>query len=398
MFKFNQANVVYSPKVIGCLLQAPATVNRAATVNCLITPRLIDRHPISTDTLPTGHVPSKVIASTSRSFLPAQGKETPTLKRILAPQRPVLELRSHCLARARMADEPTIHTLYERRTGTWQYVVSDPSTKAAVIVDPVLDYDSTTQIITTDTADSILSLAKQKGLRVERILETHVHADHITAASYLQNRLSREQDHEPLVCIGKRIVHVQELFGQRYQIPAEEYKGVFDKLLDDDETFSLGKLTVTALHLPGHTPDHMGYMIGDNVFCGDSVLNPDFGTARADFPGGSVSDLFHSGRKLLSLPEHVRIWTGHDYLTEEREEAVPFMSVRDHREGNKHLRDGLTEKDFVALRTQRDATLPAPKLLHPSLQINIRAGRLPRPTALGERGLHLPLKLGGIEW
>jgi glyoxylase-like metal-dependent hydrolase (beta-lactamase superfamily II) len=164
-----------------------------------------------------------------------------------------------------MADEPTIHTLYERRTGTWQYVVSDPSTKAAVIVDPVLDFDSTTQIITTDTADSILSLVKQKGLRVERILETHVHADHITAASYLQNRLSREEDHKPLVCIGKRIVQVQELFGQRYQIPAEEYEGVFDKLLDDDETFSLGELEVMALHLPGHTPDHMGYMIGGKV-------------------------------------------------------------------------------------------------------------------------------------
>ncbi|KAH0153320.1 putative metallo-beta-lactamase domain protein, partial [Aureobasidium melanogenum] len=378
MFKFNQANVIYSPKVIGCLLQTPATVNRAARVICPITPRPIDRRPIITDALSTGHAPSKVIAYASRGFLPAHGKETSILKRTLAPQRTGLELRSHHSARARMADELTIHTLYERRTGTWQYVVSDPSTKAAVIVDPVLDYDSTTQMITTDTADSILSLVKQKGLRVERILETH--------------------DHKPLVCIGKRIVQVQELFGQRYQIPAEEYEGVFDKLFDDDETFSLGKLTVTALHLPGHTPDHMGYMIGDNVFCGDSILNADFGTARADFPGGSAYDLFHSGRKLLSLPEHVRIWTGHDYLTEEREEAVPFMSVRDHREGNKHLRDGLTEDEFVTMRAERDATLAAPKLLHPALQMNIRAGRLPRPTALGESFLHLPLKLGGIEW
>lgn len=265
MIKFNRANVIYSPKVIGYLLKAPALVNRAATVICPITPRLIDRRPISTDALSTGHVPSKVITSALRSFLPAQGKEIPILKRNLVPQRTDLELRSHYSARARMADEPTIHTLYERRTGTWQYVVSDPSTKAAVIVDPVLDYDSTTQMITTDTADSVLSLVKEKVLRVERILETHVHADHITAASYLQNRLSREQDHEPLVCIGKRIVQVQKLFGQRYQIPAEEYEGVFDKLLDDDETFSLGKLTVAALHLPGHTPDHMGYMIGGKV-------------------------------------------------------------------------------------------------------------------------------------
>lgn len=136
----------------------------------------------------------------------------------------------------------------------------------------------------------------------------------------------------------------------------------------------------------------------DNVFCGDSILNPDFGTARADFPGGDATDLFNSGRKLLSLPDHIKIWTGHDYLTENRNIAVPFMSVGDHKKGNKHLKDGLTEKEFVALRTQRDAALAAPKLLHPSLQMNIRAGRLPKCTASGQRMLHLPLKFGGMEW
>ncbi|KAH0275159.1 putative metallo-beta-lactamase domain protein, partial [Aureobasidium melanogenum] len=346
----------------------------------------------------TGRALPKVIASAPESSLPAQPKKASILERTPAPQDTDVRSRYQQSIEAMTANEPTTHTLYERRTGTWQYVVSDPSTKAAVIIDPVLDYEPTTQTITTDTADSILSLIKEKSLYVERILETHVHADHITAASYLQHRLAQEQDHKPLVCIGKRIVQVQELFGQRYQIPAEEFKGAFDKLLDDNENLSLGDLEVTALHLPGHTPDHMGYMIGDNIFCGDSVLNADFGTARADFPGGSASDLFNSGRKLLSLPEHARIWTGHDYSTEECEEAVPFMSVHDHRKGNKHLRDGLTEEKFVALRTQRDATLAAPKLLHPSLQMNIRAGRLPKATALGERFLHLPLKLGGIEW
>ncbi|KAG9697685.1 putative metallo-beta-lactamase domain protein, partial [Aureobasidium melanogenum] len=294
-------------------------------------------------------------------------------------------------------NKPTIYTLYERRTGTWQYVVSDTSTKAAIIIDPVLDYDPATQTITTSTADAILSLIKEKSLRVERILETHVHADHITAASYLQSRLSQEQGRKPLICIGKRIVQVQKLFGHRYHIPAEDYEGAFDKLLDDDETFSLGNLKVTALYLPGHTPDHMGYMIGDNVFCGDSILNTDLGTARADFPGGNASDLFSSGRKLLSLPDHVKVWTGHDYVTEERGEAVPFMTVRDHKQGNKHLRNGLTEEEFVALRTQRDETLAAPKLLHPSLQMNICAGRLPKVTEEGERYLHLALKLGS-EW
>ncbi|KAH0346544.1 putative metallo-beta-lactamase domain protein, partial [Aureobasidium melanogenum] len=291
-------------------------------------------------------------------------------------------------------NKPTIYTLYERRTGTWQYVVSDPSTKAAIIIDPVLDYDAATQMITTSTADTILSLIKERDLRVEKILETHVHADHITAASYLQSRLAQEQGQKPLICIGKRIVQVQKLFGRRYHIPAEDYVGAFDKLLDDDETFSLGILKVTALHLPGHTPDHMGYVIGDNVFSGDSVLNTDLGTARADFPGGNASDLFSSGRKLLSLPDHVKVWTGHDYVTEERGEAVPFMTVRDHKQGNKHLRNGLTEEEFVALRTQRDAKLAAPKLLHPSLQMNICAGRLPEVTEEGKRYLHLPLKLG----
>lgn len=166
-------------------------------------------------------------------------------------------------------NKPTIYTLYERRTGTWQYVVSDPSTKAAIIIDPVLDYDATTQMITTSTADMIVSLVKERDLRVERILETHVHADHITAASYLQSRLAQEQGQKPLICIGKRIVQVQKLFGRRYHIPAEDYVGAFDKLLDDDETFSLGNLKVTALHLPGHTPDHMGYVIG-----GESALTP----------------------------------------------------------------------------------------------------------------------------
>ncbi|KAK6005919.1 hypothetical protein QM012_007561 [Aureobasidium pullulans] len=312
--------------------------------------------------------------------------------------QPAIERRLPRSIEPQPMKEPIIHTLYERRTGTWQYIVSDSSTKTTVIIDPVLDYDPATQLITTETADSILSLVKEKGLRVEMILETHAHADYLTAASYLQDRLARDQDYRPLVGIGKRIEQVQKLFSQRYQIREEEYQGVFDKLLDDNEVFSLGELKVTALHLPGHTPDHMGYMIGDNVFCGDSVLNADFGTARADFPGGDATDLFNSGRKLLSLSDHVKIWTGHDYLTEQRNTAVPFMSVRDHKRANKHLKDGLTEEEFVALRNQRDATLAAPRLFHPSLQMNIRAGRLPKPTASGQRILQVPLKLGGIEW
>lgn len=259
MFKFNQANIIYSPKVIG---GAPNTVHRAGTVIFPIKIRPIDRRSASTNALSRGRGILKVITSALGSSLPAQPKKAPILERTPAPQDTDLRFRYQQSIEDMTANESTIHTLYERRTGTWQYVVSDPSTKAAVIIDPVLDYEPITQTITTNTADSILSLIKDQGLRVERILETHVHADHITAASYLQNKLSQSQDHKPFVCIGKRIVQVQELFGRRYQIPAGEYEGSFDKLLNDDETFSLGELTVTALHLPGHTPDHMGYMIG----------------------------------------------------------------------------------------------------------------------------------------
>ncbi|CAO2657784.1 Nn.00g039100.m01.CDS01 [Neocucurbitaria sp. VM-36] len=294
--------------------------------------------------------------------------------------------------------EPIVHSSYETQTGTWQYIVADPSTLKAVIIDSVLDYDPATQVISTPTADSLLSLIAEKNYKIERILETHAHADHLTAASYLQSRLEKRQGYKPPICIGKRITQVQELFGQRYGIPAEEYRGVFDKLFDDDEPFEIGNLTATVIHLPGHTPDHIGYIIGDNVFCGDSLFHADIGTARCDFPGGSATSLYESGRKLLQLPEHTKIWTGHDYVSKERDTPVPFMSVRDHKERNQHLSQAITQSDFVSRREERDATLAPPKLMNPSLQINVRAGRLPRATPLGHRFLHLPLKLKDGEW
>ncbi|KAL4890838.1 beta-lactamase-like protein [Aspergillus ambiguus] len=230
------------------------------------------------------------------------------------------------------------------------------------------------------------------------ILETHVHADHITAASYLQNRISQIQDQRPPIGIGSRIQKIQDLFSKRYGVPKEECKGVFGKLFDDDEIFNIGELKAQAIHLPGHTPDHLGYKIGDNVFCGDSIFHVDIGTARCDFPGGSARDLYESGRKVLNLPDHVRIWTGHDYPPDTRGNPVPFMSVKDHRSQNKHLMDGITADTFVNLRQDRDAGLAEPRLLHQSLQMNIRAGRLPQPTPSGQRLLHLPLKLQGLEW
>ncbi|KIV86742.1 hypothetical protein PV11_02337 [Exophiala sideris] len=297
-----------------------------------------------------------------------------------------------------VAKQPNIHDVFESKTGTWQYVVADPSSSAAVIIDPVLDYDAATQKLTTQAADSLLALVKDKGYKVEMILETHAHADHLSAASYLQKHLTQQQGHKPPIGIGKRIGQVQKMFGQRYAVPAEEYQAVFDKLFDDDETFNIGGLTATAIHLPGHTPDHMGYKIGDNVFCGDTIFHADIGSARCDFPGGSANDLYGSLRKLLGFPEYVKIWTGHDYPPEERGIPVSSMSVGDHRAQNKHIKDGVTEDEFVSRRKERDSTLAAPKLLHPSLQTNIRAGRLPKPNESGQHILHLPLNVQSEKW
>ncbi|KAH7133949.1 putative metallo-beta-lactamase domain protein [Dactylonectria macrodidyma] len=294
--------------------------------------------------------------------------------------------------------EPTVHDIFEPKTSTWQYIVADPSTLTAVIIDPVLDYDPATLVVATETADALLSLIEKNGYKIDWILETHAHADHLTSVSYLQKRLAEEQGNKPRVGIGKRIQQVQELFGGKYGVPAEEYGRVFDKLFDDDEVFSIGKLSATAMHLPGHTPDHLGYKIGDNVFCGDSLFHPDLGTARCDFPGGSASSLFNSGRRLLSLPDHVKIWTGHDYPPDSRAAPVPWMSVKDHKAQNKHLRDGITEEEFVVLRKERDATLAEPRLIHQSLQVNIRAGHLPKANEAGHRLLHVPMKQKGLEF
>ncbi len=186
--------------------------------------------------------------------------------------------------------EPVVHAIFEPQTCTWQYIVADPSTNAAVIIDPVLDFDQARNTVSTKSADALLSLVEEKGYTVDRLLETHVHADHLTAAKYLQHKLAKKGQ-RPEVGIGKRIGGVQERFAERYDIAREEYEGAFDKLFDDDEVFHVGELESKAVHLPGHTPDHMGYLIGENIFSGDSIFNSDVGSARCDFPGGNAKDL-----------------------------------------------------------------------------------------------------------
>ncbi|KAK3319265.1 beta-lactamase-like protein [Apodospora peruviana] len=303
--------------------------------------------------------------------------------------------------------QPIIHPIFEPATSTWQYIVADPSTKSAVVIDSVLDFDPAKNAIFTSTADALLALINEKGYTVVKILETHVHADHLTASRYLQARLSSSSSggNPPELCIGKRITQVQERFARRYGIEKTEYEGVFDRLLDDDDVFRVGEMEVKALHLPGHTPDHIGYLIGYNVFCGDSLFNGDVGSARCDFPGGNAHDLYNSAQKLLSLPATHRIWTGHDYPPggeSGRTDPVPYTTVADQKRSNKHLKTGTTEQDFVGWRSTRDAGLAEPKLLHQALQFNIRAGRLPAATSTGgDRFLHLPLKIAvsdGLVW
>lgn len=289
--------------------------------------------------------------------------------------------------------EPEVQTCFEPVTGTWQYIVSDPSTHEAAVIDSVLDFDPATTRITTTSADALLSHIAERNLKITRIMETHAHADHLTASHYLQSKLVQLGHPKPKIAIGKRIVQVQKTFASKYGIPESELENVFDELWEDDQKFKIGQLEASVLHLPGHTPDHVGYKIGANVFVGDSIFNPDVGSARCDFPGGSATDLWASTQRLLSLPEETRLYTGHDYPPSTREggNAVPYTTVQEQRKGNKHVNVQATREQFVDWRRERDGGLGEPRLLHQSLQFNVRAGRLP-----GNGQFRVPIK-GGSE-
>lgn len=295
-----------------------------------------------------------------------------------------------------MAPNLIIHPIFETITGTFQYIVSDPSSLATVIIDPVLDFDPCTSSISTKSADTLLSLVRENNYNVTYILETHAHADHLSAASYLQSQCSKSGT-RPQIGIGKRIDKVQQLFARRYGVPPREYEPAFDKLFEDDEVIRVGEMEIKAIHLPGHTPDHLGFQIGENVFCGDSLFHPSIGTARTDFPGGSAADLWASSQKLLALPEETKIWVGHDYPAKGREPA-PFMTVAQHKQENRHVRMNTQREDFLQMRTQRDRELGAPRLLHQSLQVNVRGGRLPEADDGGRRMLRVPLTIDNNGW
>lgn len=287
---------------------------------------------------------------------------------------------------------PRVEGFYDARTGSIQYVVSDPATGACAIVDPVLDFDEKSGATATVNADALLDHVRAEGLTVEWILDTHPHADHFTAAHYLRRKTGAP------TAIGERVVEVQKLWKEIYNWPDLAADGSqWDRLFCDGDTFRIGSLEGRVMLCPGHTLASVTYVVGDAAFVHDTIFMPDSGTARADFPGGSAKALWGSIRRILALPDQTRLFTGHDYRPGGRE-ARWESTVGEQKRANPHLA-GMTEEGFVALREARDRTLPMPKLILHALQVNVRGGRLPEPEANGRRYLKFPLDaLPGAPW
>jgi len=281
-------------------------------------------------------------------------------------------------------DSSDVVGFFDPATHTVTYLLSDPATGAAAIIDPVLDYDPAAARTSTGSIDRVLEALRQRGLKLERVLETHAHADHLTGADVIRTRTGAP------IGIGEKITRVQKTFGDLFEAADVTPDAVvFDETYADGVRFTLGSLEVEVMHTPGHTPACVSYRIGDAVFVGDTLFMPDYGTARCDFPGGDARTLYRSIQKILSLPEATRVFVGHDYLPEGRTEFRWETSVGEEI-ANIHLA-GRTEDEYVALREARDATLPPPQLILPALQVNIRAGALPPAEASGQRFLKLPL-------
>ena len=285
------------------------------------------------------------------------------------------------------ASRLAVDAFFDEPTNTASYVIHDTATGRAGIVDSVLDFDAASGRTSTASADAMIAFVKARGLTVDWLLESHAHADHLSAAPYIQRELGGK------LAIGREIITVQNVFGKIFNFGTEFARdgSEFDRLFEDGDTFAIGSIPAMVLHVPGHTPADMAYVIGDVVFTGDTLFMPDFGTARADFPGGDARQLFQSIRRLLALPEETRLFLCHDYKAPGRETYAWETTVGAERAGNIHARDGVDEDAFVDMRTRRDATLAMPKLILPSVQVNMRAGHLPEPEGNGRRYLKLPL-------
>ncbi len=282
---------------------------------------------------------------------------------------------------------PQVKAFFDEPTFTVSYVVSDAATGKAAIIDSVWNFDQASGRTSFESADQIIAYVEAEKLDVEWILETHAHADHLSAAPYLQEKLGGK------LAIGREIVTVQGVFGKIFNEGTEFARdgSQFDRLLDDGDMLMIGDIPLLALHVPGHTPADMAYVIGDALFTGDTMFMPDYGSARADFPGGDARQLYRSVRRLMRLPDATRVFLCHDYKAPNRDDFVWETTMLAERTGNVHIHEGVTEDQFVEMRTQRDATLSMPKLILPALQVNIRAGHLPEPDDDGVRYLKLPI-------
>ena len=279
-----------------------------------------------------------------------------------------------------------IEPFFDPVTGTVSYVLADTDAGQAAVIDPVLDFEPKSGTLTSASSDRIIEYVRRQGWQVQWILETHAHADHLSGAQHIRHHLGGK------VAIGAHIRAVQQLFRSVFHFERSFLPdgSQFDHLFEDGETFRVGGLELTALHVPGHTPADMAYRVGDNVFVGDTLFMPDVGTARADFPGGDAATLYRSIQRLLALPAHTRLHMCHDYPPENRAPAW-VSTVAEQRSGNIHVHEGVTEAAFVQMRTARDATLAMPTLILPSVQVNVRAGKLPPAQDDGRTYIQLPI-------
>lgn len=288
--------------------------------------------------------------------------------------------------------QPVIEAFFDEPTNTMSYLVGDPVTRVAAVIDPVLDFDLASGMAATRSARQILAFASKEDWRIAMVLETHAHADHLSAAPFFKAHS------DAWIGIGVHIRKVQKIFRPVFAMNDLKADGSdFDRLFEDGDSFAIGELLVQVMHVPGHTPADVAYRIGDVVFVGDTLFMPDYGTARADFPGGDARTLYRSIRRLLSLPEATRLFMCHDYKAPGRNEYRWEATVGEQRRTSVHVHDGVSEEEFVAMREKRDAGLSPPKLLLPSIQVNIRAGRFNRAEANGVSYLRIPVKWETLE-
>lgn len=292
---------------------------------------------------------------------------------------------------------PLVRSFHHTATGTWTHVVVDPSTRRAAIIDPVLDFDPCSGRVGSESAQRVLEYVATADLAIDWILETHAHADHLSAAAWLKRQLA-DGSAAPAIGIGHAITTVQKTFKRKLNLDDQFVADgrQFDALLLDGETLCIGDLEGQVIATPGHTPDSISYLFGDAVFVGDTLFAPQAGTARCDFPDASAAALYHSIQRLYSLPGATRVFLAHDYPAE-AQEPVSHTTIGAEKSGNIHVRADTTEAEFVALRKRRDATLAVPKLLWPAVQVNIRGGRLPSPETGNQAYLKIPLESEGFE-